>query len=326
MHTIDLSRIDLNLLVVFVDLMGTRSVTRTAVRLHKTQPAISHALQRLREQLDDPLLVKQGREMVPSPHAQALVESIRPLLARIGLALAPPPPFEPATTTRRYRIAAPDFAHSLLPALLARLRGDAPQVSLDWLALGDGVLRSLIDGGLDLVIARALPRPFEDGLSQAELTPLRWATYLRPGHPSARRWNLAAWRRAEHVQVHFGDRLDNPVDGHSGLAGRDRRVAVRVPSFAMVAPLVAASDLIATLPAVALVDSAAHHGLWACPPPLAMPPLPHRVYWASRLDKDPALTWFRTHVRAMFDAHIQRANATLRHPAAGRRVRPGASG
>lgn len=326
MHTIDLSRIDLNLLVVFVDLMDTRSVTRTASRLHKTQPAISHALRRLREQLDDPLLVKQGREMVPSPHAQVLVESIRPLLARVGQALAPPPPFEPATTTRRYRIAAPDFAHSLLPTLLARLRRDAPQASLDWLALDGGAMRGLIDGGLDLVIARALPRPFEDGLSHAELTPLQWATYLRPGHPAARRWNLAAWRRAEHVQVHFGDRLDNPVDGHSGSAGRQRRVAVRVPTFAMVAPLVAASDLVATLPAVALVDAAAHHGLRACPPPLAMPPLPHRVYWASRLDKDPALSWFRTHVRAVFDEHIRRAHRTLRHPAAGARARAAATG
>ena len=136
MHGIDLRRVDLNLLVVFDDLMHTRSVTETARRLHKTQPAISHALQRLRQQLDDPLLVKQGRDMVPSPHAQVLIESVRPLLAGIGLALAPPPPFVPATTTRRFRIAAPDFALSLLPMLIARLREEAPLVTLDWLADG----------------------------------------------------------------------------------------------------------------------------------------------------------------------------------------------
>jgi DNA-binding transcriptional LysR family regulator len=311
MHEINLSRIDLNLLVVFDDLMHTRSVTETATRLHKTQPAISHALQRLRVQLDDPLLVKQGREMVPSPHAQALIESIRPLLARIGQALTPPPPFDPLSTTRRFRMAAPDFAQRLLPTLLTALRSEAPQVSLDWLAVDAGMMRGLLDGGIDLVVARAFPRDPVEGLSHAELTPLLWATFLRTGHPAMRRWSLAAWRAAEHVQVHFGDRQDNPVNDQSGRAGIERRVAVRVPNLSMVAPLVAGSDLIATLPAVAMVDAVDHHGLQMREPPFEMPPMPHRVYWASRLDKDPALAWFRRHVRAVFDAHIRSAHGVM---------------
>jgi|JI10StandDraft_1071094.scaffolds.fasta_scaffold31931_2 DNA-binding transcriptional LysR family regulator len=321
MREIDLSRIDLNLLVVFDDLMHTRSVTETATRLHKTQPAISHALQRLRRQLDDPLLVKQGREMVPSPHAQALIESIRPLLARIGQALAPPPPFDPLSTTRRFRMAAPDFAHRLLPTLLARLRSEAPQVSVDWLAVDAGMMRGLVDGGIDLVVARVFPRDPAEGLSHAELTPLQWATFLRTGHPAAQRWSLAAWRTAEHVQVHFGDRQDNPVNDQSGRAGIERRVAVRVPNLSMVAPLVAGSDLIATLPAVAMVDAVEHYGLQVRQPPLEMPPMPHRVYWASRLDKDSALAWFRRQVHAVFDAHIRSA-----HGAMPRSVRPSRRG
>jgi DNA-binding transcriptional LysR family regulator len=311
MNEIDLRRIDLNLLVVFDDLMRTRSVTETATRLHKTQPAISHALQRLRLQLDDPLLVKQGREMVPSPYAQALIESIRPLLARIGQALAPPPPFDLPRTTRRFRMAAPDFAHSLLPTLLARMRREAPQVSLDWLAIDAGMMRGLVDGGIDLVVARAFPREPAEGLSHAELTPLQWAAFFRTGHPAARRWSLAAWRAAEHVQVHFGDRLNNPVNDQSGRAGIERRVAVRVPNLSMVAPLVASSDLIATLPAVAMIDAVEHLGLQMRHPPLDIPPMPHRVYWASRLNKDPALAWFRGHVYAVFDAHIRSAHSAI---------------
>lgn len=320
MHGIDLLRIDLNLLVVFDDLMQTRSVTDTATRLHKTQPAISHALQRLRLQLDDPLLVKQGREMVPSPHAKALIESIRPLLARIGQALAPPSPFEPRGTTRRFRLAAPDFAHSLLPTLLARLRSEAPQVSLDWLAVDTGMMRRLVDGGIDLVVARVFAREPAEGLNHAELTPLQWATFLRTGHPAARRWSRAAWRSAEHVQVHFGDLQDNPVNDQSGRAGVERRVVVRVPNLSMVAPLLAASDLIATLPAVAMIDAVEHLGLQVRQPPLRMTPMPHRVYWASRLDKDPALAWFRGHVQAVFDAHIRSAHRAMPRPAtSGRR-------
>ena len=311
MHGIDLRRVDLNLLVVFDDLMHTRSVTETARRLHKTQPAISHALQRLRQQLDDPLLVKQGRDMVPSPHAQVLIESVRPLLAGIGLALAPPPPFVPATTTRRFRIAAPDFAHSLLPMLIARLREEAPLVTLDWLAVHGGMLRTVVDGGIDLAVSPALAREPVSGLGHAELTPLLWATYLRPGHRAARRWGLDAWRAAEHIQVVFGDRLDNPVSHQTRRQGVERKIAVRVPNLSMVAPLIASSDMIATMPVVVMVDAVERYRLVVRRPPVAVPPMPHRVYWSARLDKDPALNWFRGHVQTVFDGLIRQAHSRM---------------
>ena len=119
MHQIDLRRIDLNLLVVFDVLMTERSVTRAASRLRRTQSAISHALQRLREQVDDPLLIKVGLRMQPSPFAERLAEQIRPILASIAHALAPPAPFDPITTTRHFRIAIPDLSDALYSTGLA---------------------------------------------------------------------------------------------------------------------------------------------------------------------------------------------------------------
>lgn len=110
MNEIDLRRLDLNLLVVFEVLMAERSVTRAAARLGRTQSALSHALARLREQVGDPLLVKVGGRMSPSPFAEKLVEDVRPILRSIQRALVPPQAFDPATSTRTFRVAIPDFA------------------------------------------------------------------------------------------------------------------------------------------------------------------------------------------------------------------------
>ena len=108
MNEIDLTRLDLNLLVTFEVLMTERSVSRAAVRLARTQSAVSHALARLREQLGDPLLVKVGGGMAPSPYAQRLIEDVRPLLRSIQRMIAPPEPFDPSTSRRVFRVASPN--------------------------------------------------------------------------------------------------------------------------------------------------------------------------------------------------------------------------
>src|SRR4051812_856679 len=110
MNEIDLRHVDLNLLVAFDVLMTERSVSRAAVRLGRTQSAVSHALSRLREQLGDPLLVRSGAGMQPSPFALQLVEQVRPLLASLRRMLSPGRAFSPATSRRAFRLALPDWA------------------------------------------------------------------------------------------------------------------------------------------------------------------------------------------------------------------------
>ena len=125
MKEIDLRRFDLNLLVVFEVLMIERSVTRAAERLGRTQSAVSHSLQRLRSQLGDPLLIKGGVRMQPTPFALELIEQARPMLRGIQRVLSPRHVFDPASSQRVFRLAAPDFMITLFIDLMARLRKEA---------------------------------------------------------------------------------------------------------------------------------------------------------------------------------------------------------
>lgn len=126
MSKIDLRRVDLNLLLLFEVLMLEGSVSNTADQLGRTQSAVSHALARLREQLGDPLLVKVGGRMQPSPYALELMQEIRPILRSIERVLSPREAFDPAASTRRFRLAVPDMGTHLFPHLMQRVHQEAP--------------------------------------------------------------------------------------------------------------------------------------------------------------------------------------------------------
>ena len=130
MNEIDLRRFDLNLLVVFDVLMTERSVTRAAERLGRTQSAISHSLSRLRDQFGDPLLLKSGVRMQPTPLALELIEQARPMLGGLQRVLSPQHVFDAATSSRVFRLAAPDFMLTLFADLITRLRSEAPDTCL----------------------------------------------------------------------------------------------------------------------------------------------------------------------------------------------------
>src|SRR3954471_4878189 len=132
MNEIDLRRFDLNLLVVFEVLMTERSVTLAADRLGRTQSAVSHSLSRLREQFGDPLLVKAGLRMQPTAFALELIEQARPMLSGIARVQSPAHLFDPATSRRVFRLAAPDFMLTLFADLLRELRAEAPSVAVEW--------------------------------------------------------------------------------------------------------------------------------------------------------------------------------------------------
>jgi LysR family transcriptional activator of mexEF-oprN operon len=290
MNEIDLTRVDLNLLTIFEVLMEERQVSRAAERLGRTQPALSHALARLRQQLGDPLLIRVGGTMKPSPLALVLAEEIRPILRSIRRTLAPRQTFDPDTSDRVFRIAMADFWSFAVVDFLAQAAQDAPGIGLSWSALRETSLLALADEQLDLVVApTALSRPA--GLRSAPVGDLAWRCFMRQGHPAAAIWGPAAWQRHGHVVVGIGDRLPSPVEAASGQIGLKRRVVTQVPSFAAVAPLLARSDLIATLPALTLGESACAHDLLALDPPFRIDPIPHNAYWSARLDGDPAIRW-----------------------------------
>ena len=310
MNEIDLRRVDLNLLVVFDVLMEERSVTRAADRLGRTQSAISHALGRLREQLGDPLLVKSGMRMLPSPFAEHLVMEVRPILANIRRVLVPPQAFEPATTTRAFRIAIPDLNNSLFPQLVACIRREAPQVDLEWASRDDGVLLALLEGRVDIaLVPSAVSLP--DGTEPADVKPLRWASFVRKGHPAVKEWGKAAWNKWPHMAVRVGARMPSPVEAAAASASGRRRITTWVPHFSAVAPLLARTDLIATLPVLVMADVLDRFGLRALVAPIQLEPMGHRLVWSSRLGNDPALRWLRRHVATVFDEVLAASEAAL---------------
>ncbi len=321
MKEIDLRKIDLNLLVVFDVLMTERSVTRAAVRLARTQSAVSHALARLREQVGDPLLVKVGGRMTPSPRAEILAGEVRSVLANIQRVLAAPRPFEPALSTRVFRVAIPDLSNSLFAALAADVGVEAPAVALEWVVRDAGTLLAVAEGRVDVALMPSAVR-LPEGVEGTEAGTLRWATFARHDHPAVHEWGKAAWTRWSHVVVRVGEHMPSPVESAPGIRG-GRRVGAWVPHFSAVAPLLARTDLLATLPLVVMADALDRYGLIALPPPIPLPPMPHRLVWSSRLAGEPGLRWICQHVQRVFGEVVSAAEAAVGGQIGKSRPRPG---
>ncbi len=297
MNEIDLRRLDLNLLVTFDVLMAERNVTRAAERLGRTQSAVSHSLARLREQVGDPLMVKVGGRMTASPYAERLIEEVRPILRSIQRVLAAPQPFDPLSSSRTFRIALSDITPSLFPRLMARVRRAAPGVTIDWVAEGPQTLLAVAEGQVDVAfVASSLALP--EGIARQDAGELKWATFARKDHPAIVNWGAAAWARWPHVVVQIGNSLQSPVLETAGA--RKRTIGARVLNFSAVAPLLARTDLIATLPAVVMHEALERYGLAALAPPFPVKSMPHRLIWSARLGNDPAIRWIRELVAQSF--------------------------
>jgi DNA-binding transcriptional LysR family regulator len=291
MNEIKLDRIDLNLLVTFDVLMTERNLTRVADKLHKTPSAISHALNRLREQLGDPLLVRVGDRMEPSPFAVKLIEEVRPILLEIRRVVAPPLQFDPATTTQSFCLAMPDFP-GLVSAISVRAQSEAPRVRFDWVQLTKETMRAANAGEIDLAMVFG-PETLPDGLEAQDMPNETRATFLRGDHPAITDWGPEQWTRWPHLQVVTGNASRSPTEAAnlSGAAGRT--IGARIPGFSGVAPLLARTNMMTTLNKLAVHGDAGTFGLRAMPPLVQQPPLQVRFVWSFRLTNDAAQAWIR---------------------------------
>jgi DNA-binding transcriptional LysR family regulator len=293
MHEIDLTRLDLNLLVTFEVLMTEGSVTRAAQRLGRTQSTVSHALARLREQLGDPLLVKIGTGMAPSPFARDLVEDVRPILRRIQRMVSPPEPFEPATSRRVFRLAIADFAPTLLPRVIAEVQRQAPGVSVEWLAPTPQTMLAIADAHLDLALVTA-SAVVPEGVERCAAGDLHSATFARKGHPAIASWGAAAWSRWPHIQVQLGERGKSDVQRAVDEHGLKRTIGAWVPNFSQVPALLAQTNLLATMTPLVMDGAMERFGLRALEPPMPIKPTSFSLIWSFRLANEPGSRWFRT--------------------------------
>lgn len=310
MKEIQLHRIDLNLLVVFEALMLEGSVAGAASRLCKTPSAVSHALARLRDQVGDPLMVKVGGRMQASPFALQLIEDIGPILGSIQRVLKLPEPFDPTHSRRKFRIACP-FSAKFLSGVLRQIHETAPGVDIEWLAAPREVYAGVSEGHIDLAHLggeRSLP----DGLVEAEMPEMKFVSFVRKGHPALSDWGPDAWKHYGHIKVAIDNEVRSPVDEASPNAVPDRRIAARISEFAAVGPLLAASDLIATLSTEVMAWDMETYGLVPLPPVTPIPPFRARFFWSSRTANDPAQAWVRDLVLTAYRAAHDEAQALVK--------------
>jgi len=269
MSRFNLNRIDLNLLVTFEALMDTGSVTKAAAHLGRTQSAVSHALARLRDQVGDPLMVKVGGRMQPSPFALQLIEDVRPILRQIERVIVPPDDFDPAESERVFRLTIPNFP--ILTTEITRVvLAAAPKVDLEWLSLTPGTQTDVVEERVDIAQLGA-GQVTDEGLANWTTPMTPRFTFVRRDHPCLKNWDMEAWLTYPHVVVSVGGAAHQTVQDAVERDGLQRRIGARVSEFAGLAPMVAGTDALATVPPIAIATAAREHGLVCLTPPIDIP-------------------------------------------------------
>lgn len=292
---------DLNLWVVFDQLMSVRQVSRAALALGLSQPAVSNALARLRRQLGDPLFVRTPGGMQPTPRAEAMAPMVREALARLREADSADTHFEPARSTREFRLGLSDIGEIyFLPPLMQHLAQRAPGLSVSTLRQpSDQMADALANGQLDLAIG-LLPQ-LQRGFYKRQLFSQRYVCLMRAGHPLAGALLSAeAFEAAEHLRVLAAGTGHGQVDEALARHGLRRRIRLSVPHFVAVGHLLAGTDLLATVPerlAQALVGP---FGLVQQAVPAPLPGAAISLYWHARQHKDPASRWLRDALAEQF--------------------------
>jgi DNA-binding transcriptional LysR family regulator len=288
---VNTTNFDLNLLRILDVLLREQNVSRAASRLALSQPTVSNALARLREQLEDPLLVRVGRRMQPTPKALALEGPIRSALRQIEQTIKVDEGFDPRSSRQAFCIAMTDFVEqACMPTLLRRLQDSAPNLRLDIAPLAPSLPIDALDRGqLDLVLGRfdEIPARFARRLWRSETLQVA----LRQDHPMVSGvLDLETFLRLRHLWVH-GGQTRGMVDQWLGEQGLSRQIVYTTPNYLQAAHLVAASDLCVVLPTQLARNFAALLPLQLHDLPFALPAFELELVYLTQRGQDPALNW-----------------------------------
>lgn len=291
-----MSRPDLNLLLTLDVLPTECNVARAARRLHLSPSAMSRALARLRDTTGDPLLVRAGRGLVPTPRAQELREQVSRLVQEAQGVLRPAELLDPSRLSRHFTLRTSDgFVEYFGPALIALAQREAPGVRLRFVQKSDKDSAPLRDGSVDL----------ETGVIGAASSPEirtralfrdRFIGVVRAGHPLARgKVTAARYAAGQHVLVSRRGLDKGPIDEGLRALGLAREIAVIVAGFSDALSLARGSDLIASVPERHTGNLRA--GMHSFALPVEVPALTVSMLWHPRMDADPAHRWLRECVR-----------------------------
>ncbi|MFD1745532.1 LysR family transcriptional regulator [Rhizobium helianthi] len=291
--------IDLNLLVVLDALLAERHVSRAAVRLNMSQPAVSHALSRLRHLFNDPLLIRRGGQLLPSAKALEIAPSLSEALRQVR-ELVEPGGFDPVRERRTFRLAMSDYGSAVvLPGLVKLLRLQAPGIDLAVTQSSrEAMLRLVLDGECDLALG-----VFPDLPERLDAEQLFLEHFVclsdREAMRGEDRLDMQAYLSRPHVLVALKDEANTEIDRALQAVGHARRVAVTLPHWGNAPRLIYGTDLLLTVASRSLAFYEHDPALVTFEPPYSISPFPFVQVWHERRAADPGHLWLRKAVASV---------------------------
>lgn len=298
-------KLDLNLLHVIVALDERRSVSGAAMKLGRSQPAISGDLGKLRKFFDDPLFLRAGNSMQPTPRAVAVVKSARAVLDKIELEIVAPPEFEPATSDRPIKIALSDVGEVVfLPVILKKLRQAIPNATICSVSLPAAEIHhELESGGIDLAIGY-FPDLQKSNFFQQTLFTDGFASLICADHPiAASRLTIKQFMQLEHAVIRAESRTEEVIERYLSRKKIRRHIVLTTPHFASAPIIVSQSDLIVTVPEplaryfVGISADVRIVGL-----PFELPRIEMKQFWHRKFHHDARNRLLRTLIYSLFEA------------------------
>jgi DNA-binding transcriptional LysR family regulator len=302
LNDIDLSRADLNLLVLFDTVLKERHVGRSADRLNLTASAVSHGLGRLRRLLNDPLFVRTPKGVVPTARAAEMAAPIAEILARVRSVIATAEPFNPTSSRRRFIIGAPDGMSAVfLPPLLAELRRTAPGIDISVRQLLPTQGESSPERAWRSAFTELEARAMDVAIIPSDEIPARFharvlyeedfVIAMHAGHPFADRPTLERYCEMQHLVVSHTGNAQGFVDEVLARQGGSRRIALTVPNFMFALAVIAETDLISALPRRFVAMHAPRFGVVAVEAPLPLTRFRLRAVAPQAAMMDLGLCW-----------------------------------
>jgi DNA-binding transcriptional LysR family regulator len=288
--------LDIWLVRVLRTLLVERSVTQTALRLNQTQPAISTALRKLRETLNDPILVRGKSGMVPTEYGESLLAAAQKVLRDVDFVATPHGDFDPARSRRTFRIAAPDYLNDFfMPTVIAQFRDAAPHARLEIESLGPRLdhAAALEKGELDLVIGN-WPKP-DERFERSDLFSDTVVCMMRADHPLAQApLSRDAYLAAPHLTpTPYSGGRSGAIDAGFARANAQRRVVATLPYFGLVPHVLLQSDLIFTTTRRFAMHYANLLPLAVVDVPIPFPRIRCYQMWHPQTDRPSDLGWLR---------------------------------
>jgi DNA-binding transcriptional LysR family regulator len=304
-----LSQIDLNLFVVLEEIYREGNITRASRQLNLTQPAISHSLKRLRQLLNDPLFVRKGSNMVPTPFTRTIMGQVRQALQILEVNVHENRQFDPVHTRRNFYLGLRDSSEAIvLPSLVGRLREAAPEISIASVRVNRRDLEGeLGNGSIDL--AMDIPLTVGEDIRQKWIFRDRLIVVARPSHPAiSSTLDLETYLSQTHIMVSLRRMGPGLEDIELNRLGRRRRIGLRCQHYFEACRLVSQTDMLLTMPEryALLLNTQFMNRLFSFP--AEVPVLNVHLYWHESAENDPANRWLRQELERAFTEQLPVSN------------------